>query len=112
MQLGGVRSTSHVAKSFMGTGRLEPPKWKGPKEAAALGGVAEVIIIPPPEAEAAGEVTDVGGAAAGVEIGVDTLPLPPAPEAGRKPLTALAIAAAHALYTRRRRLEPRTSGWG
>ena len=37
MQFGGVRSTSQVAKSFMGTGLWAPEPEKGPKEDTAAG---------------------------------------------------------------------------
>ena len=47
MQLGGVLSTSHVAKSFIGTGRLNPDEEEEAKGAAVAAPAGD---IPPPGA--------------------------------------------------------------
>ena len=46
MQLGGVLSTSHVAKSFIGTGRLNPEEEE--EEAKGAATAATAGDIPPP----------------------------------------------------------------
>ena len=52
MQLGGVLSTSHVAKSFIGTGRLNPEEEeeeaKGAATAATAGDIAPPGTPPAP----------------------------------------------------------------
>ncbi len=104
MQLGGVRSTSHVANNFMGTGFDPPPPAKLPsaedpdaiEQTAVAGDGAPVPDPAAAEVDAVVRVPAEGSAETagdGPKSERPAVPEPPPPElAGRNPPTVLVIA--------------------